>query len=49
MEQIKRINRELKYNGKILFSAGERPYLSYKAAKQSSPERLQNIKFVSIY
>ncbi len=33
-------------NGKILFSAGERPYLTYKAAKQSSLEKLQNIKFI---
>ncbi len=32
--------------GKILFSAGERPYLSYKTAKQTSEEKLQNIKFL---
>lgn len=34
------------YNGKILFSAGERPYLSYKTAKQTSEEKLSNIKFL---
>ena len=34
------------YNGQILFSAGERPYLSYKAKKLSSEEKLQNIKFI---
>ncbi len=34
------------FNGQILFSAGERPYLSYKAKKQSSEEKMRNIKFI---
>ena len=34
------------HNGEILFAAGERPYLLYKTKKQTSEEKLQNIKFI---
>ncbi len=34
------------YNGEMLFSAGERPYLLYKTKKLSSDEKMQNIKFI---
>jgi len=44
MQTILKIVGEQK--GKMLFSAGERPYLSYRAQKMSSEEKLQNIKFI---
>ncbi len=34
------------YNGEVLFSAGERPYLLYKTKIQTSEEKMKNVKFM---